>query len=194
MKNKKLSRLQILSVVLGLLGIALFIGGTLRVKGVGVSHAQQPADVTICTAITEGKGLRFETVTMSYDDVYGTGGIFYEDGTPQQGHEFDYIGKCITPEPPATEEPKPTENVEVVTIIRQDPTEVPQTEEPTEEDPALFEMPDGESENELVPSTGIDLAQAAAAEKAVTTGNILIRFGLVAFGVALVALGLSRRR
>jgi len=189
MKIKKLSRLQMLSIALGLIGIALFIGGTLRVRGVGVSHAQQPADVTICSAISGAKGLTFETVTKSYDEVYGTGGYFNEDGTPQLGHELDYIGKCITPEPPATEEPKPTETVEVVTIIRQDPTEVPQTEEPE-----VFEIPDGETENELVPSTGIDLAQAAAAKKAVSTGNLLIRFSLVIFGASLVVFGLARKK
>lgn len=71
MKIKKLSRLQMLSIALGLIGIALFIGGTLRVRGVGVSHAQQPADVTICSAISGAKGLTFETVTKSYTEQAG---------------------------------------------------------------------------------------------------------------------------
>lgn len=194
MKIKKLSRLQMLSIALGLIGIALFIGGTLRVRGVGISHAQVPQEITLCYAVEDGSAVRYETGVKSFDEVYGKGGHFNEDGTPQLGHEKDYLGKCITPEPPATEEPKPTETAEVVTIIRQDPTEVVPTEDPTQEVPAVFEVPDGESENELVPSTGIDLAQAAAAEKAVTSGNILIRFGLIAFGIALVAFGLSRRR
>ncbi len=199
MKLKKTTRLQRLSIALGLIGIALFIGGTLRVRSIGVSHAQEPQAITLCYAVDEGGAVRYETGVKSFDEVYGKGGYFNEDGTPQIGHEKDYLGECITPNPPATEAPTITETVEVVTIVRQQAAEVAQTEGPAQEKlaqeaPALFQMPDGESENELVPSTGIDLAQAAAAEKAVTTGNILIRFGLIVFGVALVAFGLSRKR
>lgn len=189
MKLKNTTKLQRLSIALGIIGIILFIGGTLRVRSIAVSHAQVPQEITLCYAVDKNGMVSYETGVKSFNEVYGKGGHFNEDGTPQLGHEKDYLGKCITPEPPATEAPAIVATVELVMLATEVPTEVVQTEEP-----AVFQVPDGETENELVPSTGIDLAQAAAAEKAISSGNVLIRFGLVAFGIALVALGLSRKR
>ena len=40
------------------------------------------------------------TLTLPYNAVFGQAGHFNEDGTPQAGHEQDYLGPCQTPPPP----------------------------------------------------------------------------------------------
>jgi outer membrane biosynthesis protein TonB len=75
--------------------------------------------VTICHASGLAGTTKFETLTIAYPAVYGPAGHFYENGTPQAGHEEDYLGPCNEPqpsvepsaspsEPPATPTPSPT--------------------------------------------------------------------------------------
>ncbi len=186
MKIKNTTILQRLSIVLGMIGIILLISGTLRVRGIGVSHAQAPEKITICHAAGLAGTQHFETLTISYSAVYGPGGHFNENGTPQAGHERDYLGPCISALPTQTLTPTSTATTVIIIVTPEETPEVTPTDE--------LDIPDDGGDNELVPATGIDLAAAAAVEKAITTGNILIRFGLVAIGIALVAFGLSRRR
>jgi len=53
--------------------------------------------VTICHGAGQDGTTKFVTLTISVNAVYGNGGHFYENGTPQAGHEQDYFGACITP-------------------------------------------------------------------------------------------------
>src|SRR6476620_2972980 len=39
------------------------------------------------------------TLTLPYNAVFGQAGHFNEDGTPQAGHEHDYLGPCQAPPP-----------------------------------------------------------------------------------------------
>jgi hypothetical protein len=52
--------------------------------------------ITICHASGLAGTTKFETLTIGHEAVYGPGGHFNEDGTPQAGHEQDYFGACQT--------------------------------------------------------------------------------------------------
>ena len=61
--------------------------------------------VTICHASGLADTTKYETLTIGYPAVYGPAGHFFENGTPQAGHEEDYLGPCQE----ATSTPTPTE-------------------------------------------------------------------------------------
>lgn len=50
--------------------------------------------VTICHAAGRAGTTHYITLTIGYQAVYGPAGHFYENGTPQAGHEQDYLGPC----------------------------------------------------------------------------------------------------
>lgn len=50
--------------------------------------------VTICHAAGQAGTTHFVTLTIGAPAVYGPGGHFNENGTPQAGHEQDYMGPC----------------------------------------------------------------------------------------------------
>jgi uncharacterized repeat protein (TIGR01451 family) len=52
--------------------------------------------VTICHAAGHAGTTTFVTLTISVNAVYGPGGHFNNNGTPQAGHELDYFGPCVT--------------------------------------------------------------------------------------------------
>lgn len=52
--------------------------------------------ITICHASGQAGTTKFETLTISPNAVFGPGGHFNENGTPQAGHEQDYMGACRT--------------------------------------------------------------------------------------------------
>lgn len=55
-----------------------------------------PEKITICHAAGKaGEQANYTTLTLPWNAVYGNGGHFNEDGTPQAGHEEDYLGECI---------------------------------------------------------------------------------------------------
>lgn len=67
--------------------------------------------VTICHAAGQAGTTHYVELTISENAVYGPGGHFNENGTPQAGHEQDYLGPCETEvEPTPTPEitPSPT--------------------------------------------------------------------------------------
>jgi hypothetical protein len=70
--------------------------------------------ITICHAAGQNGTTHFETLEISENAVYGrngNAGHFSENGTPQAGHENDYMGACrteeATPTPTATPESTP---------------------------------------------------------------------------------------
>lgn len=70
-----------------------------------------PAEtVTLCHAAGQEGTLNYITLTISWNAAYGQAGHFYENGTPQSGHENDYLGPCISPSetPTNTFTPLPT--------------------------------------------------------------------------------------
>lgn len=73
-------------------------------------HAATAADkITICHATGSGD---YQTLTLPPKAVYGKNGAsghFNEQGTPNAGHENDYLGPCRTPTtPPPTTQPPAT--------------------------------------------------------------------------------------
>ena len=50
--------------------------------------------VTICHASGQDDTTHFVTLEISENAVYGNGGHFEENGTPQSGHERDHFGPC----------------------------------------------------------------------------------------------------
>jgi len=51
--------------------------------------------VTICHAARLDSATQYVTLRIGVNAVYGPGGHFNENGTPQAGHEDDYLGPCI---------------------------------------------------------------------------------------------------
>ena len=66
--------------------------------------------VTICHF-----GSHFVTLTISESAVYGNGGHFNENGTPQSGHELDYMGPCVDETTTTTAAEVTTTSVDEVT-------------------------------------------------------------------------------
>jgi hypothetical protein len=70
--------------------------------------ADPPEKVTICHAAGLASGpANWITLTLPWNAVYGQAGHFNENGTPQAGHEQDYLGACLTEEPTPTQEAPP---------------------------------------------------------------------------------------
>jgi hypothetical protein len=51
--------------------------------------------VTICHVSGQAGSEQRETLTIGWHAVYGPGGHFNENGTPQAGHEQDTLGPCL---------------------------------------------------------------------------------------------------
>ena len=76
---------------LGITQVGLFSGSA--------ALSAAPAEkVTICHAAGLAGTTHYNTLTISGNAVYGPAGHFYENGTPQAGHEQDYLGPCGTPD------------------------------------------------------------------------------------------------
>lgn len=94
--------------------------------------------VTICHAAGQAGTTKYVTLNISENAVYGPAGHFNENGTPQAGHEEDYLGPCKTPssspspsstivpsaEPTESNSPEPSESV----TPSESPSIVPSTE------------------------------------------------------------------
>ncbi len=103
--------------------------------------------ITICHAAGRDDTTKFVTLTISEHAVYGPGGHFNEDGTPQAGHEQDYLGACVT-DPIESDTPSespvnspsidPTPSVRPTPTIGTDPTPTPEvTPTPSNSTPTL---------------------------------------------------------
>lgn len=94
MSNGTRNQLNLTSKILSFLGIVMLATGFL------VTTINQPVSaanemVTLCHAAGRDGTLQFVTLTISWQAAYGPAGHFNEDGTPQAGHENDYLGPCI---------------------------------------------------------------------------------------------------
>ena len=90
--------------------------------------------VTICHAAGLAGTTHFETLTIGYPAVYGPAGHFFENGTPQAGHEDDYFGACqetttTTEQTTSTTEETTTTTEATTTTTEQETTTT--TEAPT---------------------------------------------------------------
>lgn len=56
--------------------------------------AGQPEMVTLCHAAGQAGTTKFVTLTIPYNAAFGQAGHFNENGTPNAGHEQDYLGPC----------------------------------------------------------------------------------------------------
>ena len=59
-----------------------------------------PDKVTLCHASGLAGTTKYETLTIGYEAAYGPAGHFDENGTPNAGHEQDYLGECHETPPP----------------------------------------------------------------------------------------------
>ena len=93
--------------------------------------ADPPEMITICHAAGQAGTTQFVTLTLPYVAVYGQAGHFNEDGTPQAGHEQDYLGACsepsvtptITPTPSLSPTPTPTDSITPTITVSPTPKE-----------------------------------------------------------------------
>lgn len=103
-----------------LVGLAAVI---VLILGVAAPTLAGQDKVVICHASGLAGTTKFETLELAYPAVYGQGGHFNNDGTPQAGHEDDYLGACTaeatpspspssspTSEPSTSPSPSPTES------------------------------------------------------------------------------------
>ena len=84
----------------GWLTVASMVGLSLLGPSAGIASATKPEMVTLCHAAGQAGTTKFETLTIPYNAAYGNangnGGHFTESGTPQAGHEDDYLGACTS--------------------------------------------------------------------------------------------------
>lgn len=80
----------------------IVIMGVVLAAFVAVTVAPATNDkVTIChVAGLASDPANYITLTIAHAAVFGPGGHFNEDGTPQAGHEQDTMGACNPPPPP----------------------------------------------------------------------------------------------
>jgi len=75
--------------------LALFLAGLLLSSSEVQTTAKPQEDkVTICHAAGRVGTTHYIELTIGYSAVFGPGGHFNENGTPQAGHELDYLGPC----------------------------------------------------------------------------------------------------
>lgn len=83
-----------IAVVVGFIGIAIagfMASGSSAVVAQLVTNDDK---ITICHASGQEGTLKFETLTLAPEAVFGQAGHFFENGTPRAGHEQDYMGPC----------------------------------------------------------------------------------------------------
>jgi hypothetical protein len=89
-----------------LIGLALVL--VLAPASLAGRTSGPPEFVTIChVAGLASDPANQVTLTLPVNAVYGQAGHFNENGTPNAGHEQDYLGACTTPEEPPVDPPTP---------------------------------------------------------------------------------------
>ncbi len=81
-----------------LLGALVLLVGVLAVTA--YAGGEHPENVTLCHASGLEGTTKYETLTVGYEAAYGPAGHFDENGTPNAGHEQDYLGACHETPPP----------------------------------------------------------------------------------------------
>lgn len=77
--------------------VALAVAAGANMQTVTAAPAEK---VTICHAAGQDGTTHFVEITISWNAAFGQAGHFYEDGTPQAGHEQDVLGPCEKKEEP----------------------------------------------------------------------------------------------
>lgn len=171
------------------------------------ASADKPDKVTLCHASGRADTTHFVTTTVGYAAAYGNGGHFNEDGTPQAGHERDYLGPCITPtqSPSSTPTPRPSPSITATptptvspspTITPSEaPTPTPATE-PTP-DPSATPTPNLSPSPSLTPTPNVsppptDTASTVETLAEVALAGLLVYLGLGALGIIVFLFIVSR--
>jgi hypothetical protein len=83
-----MKKLMVLLLALCLVPVGIAAGVALA----GDDEGQEK--VTLCHAAGLAGTTQYVTITVGYPAAYGPAGHFEENGTPQAGHEQDYLGAC----------------------------------------------------------------------------------------------------
>ncbi len=100
--------------------VLLTVGSLTIYAGVNANEEK----VTICHAAGQDGTTQYVTLTISRNAAFGQAGHFNEDGTPQAGHENDYLGACIGDETTTIPE---TTSVEITLVETTEPEETTST-------------------------------------------------------------------
>ena len=90
--------------VAAVLGGVMVMAFGLVAGGVGPAFGGGDDKITICHAAGQEGTTTFVTLHLPEQAVFGQGGHFNENGTPQAGHEDDYMGPCNNTPPTTTGE------------------------------------------------------------------------------------------
>ncbi len=120
--------MRIVKHVGAVVGVALLLAAGFATAGLRPAIGGNEDNITICHAAGQEGTTHFVTLTISPNAVFGPGGHFNEDGTPQAGHEQDYMGPCrtdTTTTTTTTEPPTTTTTTETTTTTTTTTTEPP---------------------------------------------------------------------
>lgn len=109
--------------LLTLLCVSALGAGVVASVAAGGGHpGGPPTFVTICHATGLAGTTHFVTLTLPENAVYGQAGHFNENGTPNAGHEQDYLGSCNGDETTPTDTTPTTTTPTVTTPTTTTPT------------------------------------------------------------------------
>jgi hypothetical protein len=134
--------------------------------------------VTLCHAAGLAGTTHFVTITVGYPAAYGPAGHFNENGTPQAGHEEDYLGPCSSPSPDPTPSPAPTDSFTPSPVPT--PVETPETSVAAEPTPAS--SPVLTRTSTVAPSVP-DTAMSQPSKALMAFGILLMLMGIVALSL-----------
>ena len=225
-----MSTVRRFSIVVNIIGVAILLAGTVFLGLSNTANAQAET-ITICHAAGQDGTLMFVTLNLPYQAVYGVGGHFNENGTPQAGHENDYLGPCqnqseptptatatleptltptntATPEPTltptVTSTPGPTQEVTPEPTATSTPNIIKSTDDDKKVDKVVNskvqeDLEESQEEEttisaaEVLPVTGVDMADFSSAKKYLDISNFLFGLGFAVLGLGMVTLGISRK-
>lgn len=178
--------------ILGVASTLAFVALT----ALGGQSALANDKVTLCHAAGLDGTTHYVTLEVGYPAAFGPAGHFYENGTPQAGHEQDYLGPCLTDDPSPTPEPSADPTPEPTPSPSSTPQPSPSTETPTSTPtpsaststparPVVTLPPTDTSASETTPT---------ATPSAVLMFGVLIAVGAVAYALTLVRLQTRRNR
>lgn len=88
--------------------LVVLLCGILAALLIQVGMVSAAEKITICHAAGREGTTHFVTLTLPENAVFGQAGHFNEDGTPQAGHEEDYLGPCESGSSTTTTSPSTT--------------------------------------------------------------------------------------
>lgn len=192
--------------LLSLFGIVGLVSG-LFISKPNVIYSQQVM-VTLCHAAGLDGTTHYETLTIAYPAAYGPAGHLNENGTPQAGHEDDYLGACTgdttpTPTPTPTTDPEceqdcvtptPTPTVTLDPTNTPTPTTVPYNPPSPNGDGKSDGRSDGKSDGKSSSPTGEVLGASTDSFAATGSAFDLIMNSLGMLGAISTAAGAILRK